>query len=158
MSYMVRMPLFASVCLVTLVALASACAPQTSRPGASTSTPQGSSASGGSAERSQSTAADSMIEVSAGREFTIVLNSNPTTGYSWRLAQPLDEKVLKLVNQEYLEPTPAGKTPMVGAGGKEVWAFSALSQGNIEINMEYVRPWEKEPTPAEKLTFKVVIR
>jgi len=99
-----------------------------------------------------------VIEVAKGEEFTIVLDSNPTTGYSWRLARPLDEDILMLIGSEYLQPTPSSKTPVMGAGGRELWVFRALSPGNVEISLEYVRAWEKGSRPAESAAFRVVVR
>lgn len=34
---------------------------------------------------------DTPLEVKVGEEFTIAIQSNPSTGYVWRLAEPLDE-------------------------------------------------------------------
>jgi len=146
--------------LVLLTVLVSGCAPEKPRrrPTRASAPAPGKPPSPGSTGRRQFTTSDSVIEVAKGEEFTIVLNSNPTTGYSWRLAQPLDEGILMLVGNEYLQATPSGKTPVMGAGGREVWSFRALSPGDAEISLEYVRAWEKESRPAESAVFKVVVR
>jgi len=94
------------------------------------------------------------IAAQAGKEFTVELVSNPTTGYSWRLAKPLDEKILKFVGKEYF----GKKTKLVGAGGREVWTFRALAKGKAKIELEYVRDWEKKPVPADTAGFKVIIK
>lgn len=41
------------------------------------------------------------IEVAAGREFTIVLGANRTTGYRWELANPPDGGIIQLIRNEY---------------------------------------------------------
>jgi predicted secreted protein len=48
-------------------------------------------------------------------------------------------------------------TRLVGAGGKEVWTFKAVSEGKTEIALKYFRPWETNVEPVEKTNFVVVI-
>jgi inhibitor of cysteine peptidase len=79
------------------------------------------------------------IVVEEGQEFVIVLESNPTTGYQWQLAQPLEEEVLSLVKTEFEEP----EEELVGAGGEERWTFKAEGRGDTIIDFAYVRPWEE---------------
>ena len=98
------------------------------------------------------------IEVEEGLRFSIVLESNPTTGYQWRLAEPLDEEILGLVSAVF-EKKGGGHAEgeeVVGAPGEEVWTFEALGKGEAEIHLEYVRPWE-EKAPEESKTFKVEV-
>jgi inhibitor of cysteine peptidase len=94
------------------------------------------------------------IEVRVGEEFVIILKANPTTGYQWQLAQPLDEGKVELVGSEYKAP----EGDRVGAGGTEVWTFKAVGAGKTTIALEYVRPWEKDAPPAETRAFTVVIQ
>ena len=93
------------------------------------------------------------ITVTAGHEFSVTLASNPTTGYSWALAKPLDAKLLTLVTNVYVRPD----SRLMGAGGKEVWTFKALAEGRTQIDLKYVRPWEKDAAPAQTTNFVVVI-
>lgn len=94
-----------------------------------------------------------VINARAGENFTITLESNPTTGYSWQLAKPLDEKIVKLVGSEYVP----SKTDLVGAGGEENWTFLAVKKGTTRISLKYVRPWEKDKPPVEEKTFLVKV-
>jgi len=87
-----------------------------------------------------------MIDTQAGRNFTIILPANPTTGYQWQLARPLNDKMIKLISSEYI----ADDTGLVGSGGKQVWKFSALKAGRAAIALKYVRPSEKNTTPEVK--------
>jgi len=100
------------------------------------------------------------VEVEEGLRFSLVLESNPTTGYSWRLAEPLDDELLKLVSSEFeAKGGPHGEgEEMVGAPGEEVWTFEALKAGKTEVKLEYVRPWEKDVKPEKTVTFEVEIR
>lgn len=105
-------------------------------------------------EQKEDTAPRSPIHAKAGEIISITLDSNPTTGYRWQLSTPLDEKVLKIISSEYRMP----ETHIVGAGGKEVWTFKALSTGQTTIVFEYMRPWEKDKEPAKKATFTINIQ
>jgi inhibitor of cysteine peptidase len=94
------------------------------------------------------------ITVSPGEKFVIVIASNRTTGFSWQVAKPLDEKVIKLVGSGYLP----SKVDLDGAGGKEVWTFIAVAEGRTAIQLKYVRPWEKDKAPLQEATFTVIVR
>jgi inhibitor of cysteine peptidase len=102
---------------------------------------------------------DKPIEAAAGKEFSISLDSNRTTGYGWQLAKPVDEKVVKAVRNIYQEAAPAAKdgAPRVGAGGKEVWTFKAVKPGKTAIEFKYVRPWEKDTPPVKTAKFQVEV-
>ena len=94
------------------------------------------------------------IAVTVGKEFKITLRSNPTTGYQWVLAKPLDEKLVKLLGSEYKQPD----SRLVGAGGDMVWTFQALAKGKTRMGLDYIRPWEKGQKPVQTTNFTVVIK
>ncbi len=94
------------------------------------------------------------IHTSAGKTFMIVLDSNPTTGYAWELANPIDKDLIKWIGKEYL---PA-KSRIPGAGGREVWSFIAEGSGRADIVFHYLRPWETQQSPAKVRTFHVRIK
>lgn len=97
---------------------------------------------------------DTYFVVEIGQKFTVILESNPTTGFRWQLAKPLDESIVKFIDSEFR--TLATKfPPPPGTGGIEIWTFEAVAVGSTEIAMEYVRPWEDAP-PAKKQTFVVI--
>ena len=81
-----------------------------------------------------------LIEVEKGEEFAILLESNPTTGYQWKLAEELDTEIIVLVKTEYEAPD----TELMGAPGEEKWTFKAENLGDTTITLAYVRPWEEE--------------
>jgi predicted secreted protein len=87
--------------------------------------------------------------------------SNPSTGYSWQLAEPLDESVVELVSSEFekksVEGGEGGEGEIVGAPGEEIWTLEAIAEGEVEIEFEYVRSWETGVAPEETKTFKVKI-
>ena len=94
-----------------------------------------------------------VIRVNANNDFTITLDSNPTTGYKWEIDSPFDTKLLKLIGSNYI---PA-QTDLVGAPGKEKWAFKAIKPGKTIISFNYTRPWEKDTPPAKTDHFIVMI-
>ena len=95
---------------------------------------------------------DSTIRVAVGMEFSIILESNPTTGYSWKFSAALNEKVIQLVGDEFLPPDNLRK----GAPGEQLWTFRRVGDGSTTISLEYLRPWEKGKTPARVVTFTVI--
>ncbi len=94
------------------------------------------------------------VYVKAGREFSLTLKSNITTGYQWRLAKAVNREYLLLTGLRYITKKP--KLP--GSGGREEWTFKAVKPGTAIISFEYVRPWEKKATPAKARNFVVIIR
>lgn len=97
------------------------------------------------------------LTVMKGNEFTISLESNPSTGFRWFLAKPLDENRVKLVGSEY-KHRPAAGVPRLGAGGVEVWTFRAVGEGTTSILLEYKRSWEKGVAPAKTAVYSIVVR
>ena len=122
------------ICIACLILLASACIP--AKPPVPDTGP--------------------VMDVETGKQFVVNLSSNPTTGYHWSLAKPLDHKIIKLVNTEY-QPSP-GSQNRVGAGGREVWTFRAVGQGYTVMEFKYARDWEKDKPPARRHTLRVRVR
>jgi inhibitor of cysteine peptidase len=92
-----------------------------------------------------STAVDlNVSEVDAGRQvvldgahvLAVSLDSNPSTGYGW-VVDGLNEKVLRQVGEEF-KP----ESDLLGAPGKLVLRFKAVSAGQTTLNLVYRRPWE----------------
>lgn len=94
------------------------------------------------------------LTVSPGEKFVIVIESNRTTGFSWEIAKPYNENVVTLMGREYLPQ----KSDLDGAGGKEVWTFTAVSAGQTTIYLKYVRPWEKGIPPKQETAYTVIVR
>ena len=97
---------------------------------------------------------DKIVEAAVGKNFTITMDSNPTTGYQWQIARQMDTGLVELIDSQYIAP----KTGLVGAPGKEEWHFKAIKEGKAIISFDYVRPWEKDELPAQTETFIVIIR
>ncbi len=93
----------------------------------------------------------SEIEVRAGKEFVIDLESNPTTGYTWQ--ETHDSTAIKLIEKNYEQSET--ETPVMGAGGVETFRFQALKSGATKIEFVYQRAWEAEPI--NEKTFSVTV-
>ncbi len=96
------------------------------------------------------------IRAAAGQKFSIRIKANPTTGYGWQLSKPLDEHVLSLVANVYIRQP--DERQRVGVGGHEIWTFKAVGQGQAEIALKYVRPWEKDKPPVDTNVFTVIVK
>jgi inhibitor of cysteine peptidase len=94
-----------------------------------------------------------VLRVPLGETFTITLPSNPTTGYRWQLAQPLDKRIVSEAGHEYQPDKPA----RIGSGGQEVWTFRASGMGRTVISMQYIRPWETGKPPVNSGIFTVIV-
>ena len=85
--------------------------------------------------------------------FSIVLETNPTTGYQWEIS--VDSDYIQLDDRNFSSGSSEG---MVGVGGKETFNFTALKLGNTEITFSYLRPWEKDVEPIEKKVYNIIIK
>lgn len=91
---------------------------------------------------------DQLIEVLGGEKFQISLGSNPTTGYRWGVET--DTNLVTPIKQEFRP-----ESDLLGAGGTEIFEFSASSSGETEIKFFYHRPWEEEPIETRMFKIKV---
>jgi predicted secreted protein len=93
------------------------------------------------------------IKVKVGDTVTVLLQGNPTTGYSWRTAK-LDGTALEQAGDaNYTSaPNPSG---MAGVGGAFLFTFTAAKAGETRINLENVFPGGKDVKPVK--TFVVTV-
>lgn len=93
-----------------------------------------------------------LITVKAGETFELVLSSNPSTGYHWKIIPELDGNRVELVGQNYIAEQPVAP----GSGGVDVWTFRALNAGDTTIVLGYYSP-DDETNPEEVVTFSIHI-
>jgi len=93
-----------------------------------------------------------IINTKKGDKFLVVLESNPTTGYSWEVN--VDSNYVQLDDKSFNSESSEG---MVGVGGNETFNFTALESGNTEITFSYLRSWEKDVEPVEKKVYNIII-
>ena len=98
------------------------------------------------------------MNAAVGKELTVTLGSNPTTGFGWsEFAEISDETIVRQVSHQYVGKeyeTP----PPPGTSGEEVWVFQGLKKGTATIYMEYSRPWVEEEIGVSTVSITVNIR
>jgi predicted secreted protein len=94
------------------------------------------------------------ISVKSPDEFTIKVKSNPSTGYSWSLDQPLDETAFRLIGRDMEAPINTG---IVGAPQYEIWKFKTLKSGRFIIDLNYSRSWENNIPPLKTHRFIILV-
>ena len=87
------------------------------------------------------------LESTSGVTINVTLDSNVTTGYTWNLVTAPDAQILKLLSSDYVSPSSSG-TPLLGAGGKQVWKFQTTGRGTTSLKLAYFRPFD--PTQVAK--------
>ena len=82
------------------------------------------------------------------KEYTIELEGNPTTGYTWEYTVEPDG-ILKEVSGEYVADETDENT--AGAGGKYVYVLDGVKEGEATLEFSYVRDWEEEEEPETRV-------
>lgn len=77
------------------------------------------------------------IEAMIGEEIVIDRASNPTTGYRWEAR--FDDEVLELKGERYER-----LSTRIGGGGRQVFVFVSLREGDTTVHLCYKRPWETD--------------
>jgi inhibitor of cysteine peptidase len=95
----------------------------------------------------------SRINLKMGDRLQIALEGNPTTGYTWEIAQN---------NSDLLEPEgevgyQAEKTNLVGSGGTFIFTFNAIARGNTSLKLIYWRPFEKDLPPIKEYRLTILV-
>ena len=90
------------------------------------------------------------ISAVEGQTFTINLDSQTSTGYTWYITEPIMEDHIQLL----------GKTVMPyrspGSRGKTIFTFQAVKAGRATITFEYARPWSWDV--AQRCAYTIIIR
>jgi predicted secreted protein len=91
------------------------------------------------------------LRVKSGKMFTVVISSNPTTGYQWKLLGGLDPSHAVFDRQEY---KPLGRA--IGSGGRDVWYFKAAEPGTFTLHFAQFPP-KTGAEPVMRLDFTVIV-
>jgi inhibitor of cysteine peptidase len=94
--------------------------------------------------------AEETIEAQVNRTFKIIVDSNPSTGYTWKSI--FDKKMLKLEKSVYMRP----EQQIPGKGGKQIYVFRPIKAGKTTIELQYARKWEKHPAKTKK--YSVIVQ
>ena len=88
------------------------------------------------------------LSLKPGDTFRIVLQSNPTTGFSWIEAGKTAPDVIRLTAKRFVSAQK--QKELVGAPGETEFTYKAVGYGETEIRLNYKRSWE---TVAPNKTF-----
>ncbi len=94
------------------------------------------------------------MQLKKGQTLVVTLEGNPTTGYSWEAAEPLDEQVLRQAGEAEFK----AESEALGAGGVQILRFEAVNAGRFTLKLVYHRPWEEGVDPLETYSIEVVVR
>jgi inhibitor of cysteine peptidase len=99
------------------------------------------------------------VEIKTGDVFTVVLDSNATTGFSWtEKAKIADVSILKQTAHQYIAPSLNDDKPVAGMAGIEEWTFTASQRGDTTATLSYSRPWEGGEKDARTFVLKVTVK
>ena len=92
-----------------------------------------------------------VISVANGDEFTIALEANPSTGYSWDAG---GNPNVKFVSSKQL----SAKSAPPGASGTQELRFEATKIGSSTLELAYARQFEGGVPPAKTASFDVTVK
>lgn len=92
------------------------------------------------------------VRVRPGQEIILRLEGNPTTGFSWEVAE-IDSATL--VQHKEVEFAP--QSNLIGAPGTFTFRFKALQRGATTLRLVYRRPWEKA-APADTFSVHIEVK
>lgn len=103
--------------------------------------------------KSSGESAKDVHTLSVNEWFSVELDSNPTTGYSWKWTnRRVVGAVVDTIGFKYQARNPV----LIGSGGKEIWTFKGLRRGVDTVRMVYRRPWDRnQPIRIRTLVVKV---
>lgn len=93
------------------------------------------------------------IRLQTGDEFSIELESNPSTGFGWVLTEQLKSSVVRMVSVSYRPPDP----PVPGSPGTDFWTFRATGPGTAEITLGYLKQSVNPSEQADEAVFTVEV-
>jgi inhibitor of cysteine peptidase len=88
------------------------------------------------------------FEIRNNETFDISLNSNPSTGYSWKWVRNIAKSKVDSISTTYQQEQSNPKR--VGVTGKQIWKFKANEKGIDTLTFEYCRSWEPNSTVETK--------
>lgn len=93
------------------------------------------------------------VTVDRGTVISVILEENPTTGYTWQLVEPLPDC---LVPRGDRHDRPAGAA--LGGNGRRILRFAAEAPGSCRIWLDLRRVWEIGLAPAGRFRASITVR
>lgn len=95
----------------------------------------------------------STVELNKGQVLVISLESNPSTGFTWEVAE-LDTHILHQIGETEFQP--GSNAP--GAPGMQILRFEAENAGQTPLKLVYHRPFETDMPPLRTFSIQVIVR
>ena len=108
---------------------------------------------GGTANQLREQDSGRSVEVQVGEKLEIILEGNPTTGYTWEQTTG-DGAIVKLDG----DPLYTSESNLIGAGGTYLFRFSAVAPGETSLTLIYHRSFEAGSPPLKTFTVLVTVR
>lgn len=93
------------------------------------------------------------IELTKNQIFTIFLESQISTGYSWEVFYQ-DLGIVQQIGDAKVEQI----NNVVGSTEITTFKFETINKGNTTLNLIYHRPWEKDIMPLKNYSISLVVR
>lgn len=94
------------------------------------------------------------LTVKSGAFFTIELESNPSTGYTWSYDITNKDSV-QFIKDEYIPPQDANA---LSVSGLHRFVFRAMSDGMTSIKMKYEKAYAESKEPVQFRDFNITVR
>jgi inhibitor of cysteine peptidase len=113
-------------------------------------------ASGCKAASTKLTSADNSttVNIKVGDPFTISLEGNPSTGYSWEAKDLNTDMLEQTADPEFKSDNPG----LIGSGGTITLSYKALKAGTTTLTLLYHRSWETAVEPQSAFTVTIVVK
>jgi inhibitor of cysteine peptidase len=95
------------------------------------------------------------IAMKPDQRLAVRLESNPTTGYGWEVAE-YDASVLSPEGEAVYEQEKLNEK-LTGAGGWQTFKFKPVKTGETRLKLVYRRSWEKDVEPIQIYEVQVVV-
>lgn len=93
----------------------------------------------------------SAVTLQSGEGLSVSLKITSGTGYSWRIA-----RVARRILRQDGQPTLVSSDhPLPGVAATQVFRFMGAASGTTQLELDYVRPWEKGIAPAK--IFRLIV-
>jgi inhibitor of cysteine peptidase len=92
------------------------------------------------------------IQVHAGDEIDIALDSSPSTGYGWAI-QKSDETLLTLKQSNF-----SASNSLIGSSGTQTFIFVAKSAGTVNLQFKYWRSFEGDKSITRRFAVTIEIQ
>ena len=103
------------------------------------------------------------VEMQVGETVSVILDGNPTTGYTWELVEPIPAMSpvfvsVNLLEEKERECTAAeSENPCCGAPRPTSVKMTGVHAGHLRFSVQYHRAWEQGVPPMRVQTFVVTV-